>query len=254
MTTTLIYDGTYNGFLSAVFEVYRLKLTDAEIVAEDHYQEQLFSSPLKIDSEKEYADRIEAGLKKAKKGLAIFLKRVFHSEHPKREAILLHLIQRIFATGPKVTEDFTDDAILLCKQLDQKMGREIHRMHAFVRFQQTPDDLYAALINPDFNVLPFLEAHFVARYPAQNWLIYDTKRHYGLHYDEATATTSFITFEEQQHGRLRQLNESMLAEQETDYQQLWKSYFHAVDIPERRNIKLHLQHVPKRYWKYLTEK
>ncbi|MEO6759204.1 MAG: DUF4130 domain-containing protein, partial [Saprospiraceae bacterium] len=25
-------------------------------------------------------------------------------------------------------------------------------------------------------------------------------------------------------------------------------------IPERRNLKLHLQHVPKRYWKYLTEK
>ncbi len=26
------------------------------------------------------------------------------------------------------------------------------------------------------------------------------------------------------------------------------------DISSRQNLKLHLQHLPKRYWKYLTEK
>ena len=46
----------------------------------------------------------------------------------------------------------------------------------------------------------------------------------------------------------------MLTGAETDYQELWKAYFKSVDIPERRNLKLHLQHVPKRYWKYLVEK
>ncbi|WP_317126561.1 DUF4130 domain-containing protein [Chryseobacterium nematophagum] len=25
-------------------------------------------------------------------------------------------------------------------------------------------------------------------------------------------------------------------------------------IIERKNLKLHIQHVPRRYWKYLTEK
>ncbi|PHI19594.1 hypothetical protein CEQ90_12015 [Lewinellaceae bacterium SD302] len=253
---TLLYDATYPGFLSVVFEAYRLKLSAAEvtIVPEDRYAEQLFSTPLQIDTEQERHDRIEAGLRKAGKGLPDFIRRVFHSEHERREGILYHLIRRIFSEGATVTDDLTDDHILLCKQLNNKMGREIHRMHAFVRFQQTPDNLYAALVNPDFNVLPFLAEHFEARYPAQNWLIYDTKRHYGLHYDEATERTSYITFAEQQHGRLRQLSESMLADVETDYQQLWKSYFEAVDIPERRNLKLHLQHVPRRYWKYLIEK
>ena len=42
--------------------------------------------------------------------------------------------------------------------------------------------------------------------------------------------------------------------QEALYDQLWKDYFKSTNIVERRNIKLHLQHVPKRYWKYLTEK
>ena len=41
---------------------------------------------------------------------------------------------------------------------------------------------------------------------------------------------------------------------EAAYQTMWKAYFQAVTIPERRNLKLHLRHVPKRYWPYLTEK
>jgi len=53
---------------------------------------------------------------------------------------------------------------------------------------------------------------------------------------------------------LRQLSSDLLQENEPDYQVLWKSYFDNVNIPERRNMKLHLQHIPKRYWKYLSEK
>lgn len=41
---------------------------------------------------------------------------------------------------------------------------------------------------------------------------------------------------------------------ETLYQTLWKDYFKHVNIIERKNTKLHVQHVTKRYWKHLTEK
>jgi probable DNA metabolism protein len=43
-------------------------------------------------------------------------------------------------------------------------------------------------------------------------------------------------------------------EDEEIYQHLWKNYFHSVNIPARKNTKLHLRHIPKRYWKHLTEK
>ena len=43
-------------------------------------------------------------------------------------------------------------------------------------------------------------------------------------------------------------------EEEINYQNLWKEYFDHTNIKERKNTKLHLQHVPKRYWRYLTEK
>ena len=46
----------------------------------------------------------------------------------------------------------------------------------------------------------------------------------------------------------------LLNEKELHYQKLWIEYFDHTNIKERRNDKLHVQHVPKRYWKYLTEK
>jgi probable DNA metabolism protein len=45
-----------------------------------------------------------------------------------------------------------------------------------------------------------------------------------------------------------------LDEQELLYDQLWKDYFRSVNIQARQNMKLHIQYVPKRYWRYMNEK
>lgn len=45
-----------------------------------------------------------------------------------------------------------------------------------------------------------------------------------------------------------------LDEKEALCQQLWRHYFSNVNISERKNMKLHIRHMPKRYWRYLTEK
>ena len=50
------------------------------------------------------------------------------------------------------------------------------------------------------------------------------------------------------------LDESMMADDEKLFQDLWKGYFKALTIKERINLKLQKQHMPRRFWKYLTEK
>jgi len=45
-----------------------------------------------------------------------------------------------------------------------------------------------------------------------------------------------------------------LDDEELLYDQLWKDYFHSVNIQARKNMKLHIQYVPKRYWRYMNEK
>lgn len=208
-----------------------------------------------METNEAHATRVLTGLqKRAGKDIAKWLKKAFLTEQPGTERLILHLVERQMETTSDVRKDAGDLKIRKLQQLHQQMGREVHRMHAFVRFQETPDGMFVALVNPDFNCLPLLGDHFAARYPAMEWLIYDTKRHYGLHWDDQAKKADFITLDTTNDGHLRHLSAEMLATTETDYQDLWNVYFKAVDIPERRNMKLHLQHVPKRYWKYLTEK
>ena len=252
---TFTYDGTFPGFLSVIFEVYRLKAAPEDIVAEDVYQQQLFSEATHVTTDEAHAERVLRGLReRTEKSVAKWIKKIFLTEQPGTERLLLHYVRRQLAEERDVRKDAGDERIMRLQRLHQQMGREVHRMHAFVRFQETPDGLMVALVNPDFNCLPLLGEHFGARYPAMEWLIYDTKRHYGLHWNKDTKKASFITLDAAHDGQLRQLSADLLADTETAYQDLWNVYFKAVDIPERRNMKLHLQHVPKRYWKYLTEK
>ena len=129
------------------------------------------------------------------------------------------------------------------------MHREIHRMHAFVRFLKSKDGVYYSVIEPDFNVLPLIGEHFERRYADQHWIIFDTRRHYGLYYN-LTATMP-ITGDD---PILTLAMGDASDEKESLYQRLWINYFRSVNIPARNNIKLHLRQLPKRYWKYLTEK
>ena len=249
---TYIYDGTYEGLLSAIFESYNLEITATSIVAEEAYQANLFDRAIRVNTDEANANRLLTGL--GKKCGARAIKLVYHcflSELPAIEMLIYHFIVRAFEAKENVLEDFRDEKILKLHQINKSIGREVHRMHAFVRFQETKDGIYAGLIEPDFNVLPLIGKHFVDRYPAQDWLIYDPKRRFGLFYDKEVMRTRFITFDNTNH---KHLTEDVLTNAETDYQQLWQNYFNAVDIPERRNMKLHIRHVPRRYWKYLVEK
>lgn len=244
------YDGTFNGLLSVIFETYQLRQAADDIVEESVFQPGLFGAPLHIPTTPAYAKRVRQGLeKRCGQDVARILYHCFLSEQPRIEMLIYRFACLAVAHPDNILDNFREPVVLQIHRIERQIHREVHRMHAFVRFQETRDGLYTALVNPDFNVLPLLSPHFKDRYPAFRWLIYDTKRHYGLYHEHHS--TRFITLDTKQH---RYLSEEMLSSAEADYQSLWKTYFDSVDIPERRNMKLHLQHVPRRYWKYLVEK
>ena len=51
-----------------------------------------------------------------------------------------------------------------------------------------------------------------------------------------------------------QVNKALLEEGEDFYQKLWKLYYKQITIQERKNLRLHRQFLPRRFWKYLPEK
>jgi hypothetical protein len=50
------------------------------------------------------------------------------------------------------------------------------------------------------------------------------------------------------------LNEDVLSENDRLLQDLWRTYFKAICIKERMNPRKQLNDMPRRYWKYMTEK
>ena len=83
-------------------------------------------------------------------------------------------------------------------------------------------------------------------------MVYDLKRKYGYYYDLHTVVE--ITLSDDEHLLSGKLDDALMAEDEKLFQELWKGYFKSMTIKERINPKLHRQHMPKRFWKYLTEK
>ncbi|MBC7567568.1 MAG: TIGR03915 family putative DNA repair protein, partial [Pedobacter sp.] len=120
------------------------------------------------------------------------------------------------------------------------------------RFKQGADGMFYCGIDPDFNVIPLIMKHFKDRYADQKWVIYDLKRHYGVFYDLEKMEEIYLSEEDQR--KLNDPQKELVSEKEGMYSDLWINYFKSTNIVARKNRKLHMQHVPKRYWKYLTEK
>ena len=49
------------------------------------------------------------------------------------------------------------------------------------------------------------------------------------------------------------LADEWLAEDERQFQLLWKNYFRALAIPQRINERQQRRMMPRRYWKHLTD-
>lgn len=253
MNQTLLYDGSVKGFFTAVFEYYERKLKTSTIRRLQGYESGLFEAPVEVITDQVKSERVMRGLqKKTPKGTVDMLVKVLHTELPDAEEVALQVVQLAFASPRGLRMDYREPCILRMKEINRMVNREIHRMHAFVRFQKTIDSIYAATIRPDFDVIPFIGSHFEKRYADQQWMIYDTSRDYGIFYDLKAVSTVKLTNPSWVGNR--QLDEKILADGESNFKEAWAKYFHATCIQERKNMRLHLQHVPHRYWKYLPEK
>jgi probable DNA metabolism protein len=248
----IYYDGTFAGFLTAIFEIYERKLVDVKITRFG-IQRRAFARELKVITDRDKAKRVWTGLMRitsAETCKAVYA--CFLSEIPMIEQVLMEFCKYAFDSRKDISRDFAHPAALQVEKISKKVYREKHRMEAFVRFSRLNDDLYFSEVEPDFNVLPLIGKHFKDRYADQDWMIYDKKRAYGIHFEKATGALTEIVLNFTDNPSNRQ--QDIFHDEEKLYQQLWKDYFHHVNIPARKNLKLHIQHVPTRYWKHLTEK
>lgn len=248
-----LFDKSFEGLLSAVFDRYEYRHEVSRLLPADQAQQALFEETHTVYSSSEKANRVWRGVQaRADADWQRIMYCAFLSELTEVHHILFTVLVRLFA-GNVSLKNFGDADVLLLSQTAKKVEREKHRMKAFIRFEKSADGMYFARITPDFNVIPLIIAFFKARYADQPWIIYDQKRLYGLLYDTEQVHHISRLPEGEEYNVLPDKPVQM-DEDEMLYATLWRDYFKSTNIEARRNPKLHLQHVPRRYWHLLTEK
>ena len=258
----ILYESSFEGWLSAVFYVYAHKLQQDEILrllAENDYVPSLIDHYVSVPCNAEHAERVLVKLNAllGRSGIRQILWG-YLSEKDNIGTTLFRIVKyAIDYPNRQIMQDLGHMDVLELAQTVKSVGREKHRMEAFVRFEHTTQDIYFARVEPDFNVLPLIGEHFRQRYQDQHWAIYDLYRGYGIFYDKSLSSPSKPAALQ----TITDVDESVLQDpasvhspNEQRYQKFWQGYFKNVNISERKNPRLHKQYLPQRYWKYLSEK
>lgn len=247
------YDKTFEGLLTAVFDAYSRKMFPDRLLGESDIAPLFMEDSYTVVSQEDRAHRVWAALeKKISRQACNMLTNAWLSELGGCDETIFRYICKNIDSKVSIEMNFGDKDVLELHQTARKVSHEAQYLRMFVRFQKAADDIFFAPVSPIYNALPIAVSHFADRFADQKWVIYDVKRHYGFYYD--LHTTKEMTLDNDDHLLSGKLDESLMAEDEKKFQELWKGYFKAMTIKERINPRLQCQHMPKRFWKYLTEK
>ena len=285
---TYVFDGTIDGLLTAVFDSFFLHQEPQVLLAAGEQLPLFADEPHVVVTDNEKASRVWKGLEKrlSAAGLRVITLSWLSEERALNQPLFNYICKvfRLPAGSPSIEQNASDLDVLAVRNTCRRVLHEQLRMKQFIRFQKAKDGTYLAVVSPDHNVLPLIIDHFQDRFNDQPWLIYDAKRHYGYYYSPSSISPTLssegretadacdtpllgvenrggairVTFEDEASVPFDltggKLNADVLSSDDTLFQQLWRTYFKAICIRERINPRKQLSDMPRRYWKYMTEK
>lgn len=237
-----VYDGTYEGLLTCVFESFARKEIPRDVQTDG--QTQLSLSPLyRISTDDIKARRVASSLP-GKLGLQVteFFQLAFLTCLTGKEIFMLRFIHMAFRYGPSVLDMLADDTVHILTKAIHHMTEESHLLKGFIRFSDYHSFL-VTVIHPKNFVLPLLQPHFCDRFSRESFLIFDENHNAAL-------------FHRPGQSKIIPLTELMLQapdEEEQKYRTLWQAYYETIAIKARYNPKCRMSHMPKRYWDFMTE-
>ncbi|MFW5961851.1 MAG: TIGR03915 family putative DNA repair protein [bacterium] len=241
-----IYDGSYQGLLTALYKAFKQREVPVKILAESDFKDDLFYLREEIVTDNEKAQFFSQQIKEHISARA--LNNIFHvylSEVEKMELYIFRYLFKGFKVGEKIDEFLTKDYVRQVQDLAHKVRHESHRLKGLIRLQEAVGGKYYAAVEPDYKTLVLLAPHFKSRFSTMDWIIHDKKREEALIFSAADKEWLLIDLEKD--------FEPELSAKEKDVQDLWRAFFSAVSIKNRSNYRLQQQFMPKKYWKHLIE-
>ncbi len=234
------YDGTFEGFLSAVFDSFAMKVIPSDIVINDDLEPSLLKIHY-IETDFEHAKRVETGIReKLGETVLNMVKRAYLFDGEGKENTILRFIKKAFAEGRAIGNKIGDEDVNKIYKMCVAVNNEAERFRQFTRFTDSNGAL-VAVIHPKHFVLPLIKPFFCARIKNEHFMIFDSEHGAALiHTPERTAIIPVENLE---------LPET----EDFFYKNLWKSYYRHIAIASRYNPTCRRAHMPKRFWQYLPE-
>ena len=241
---TYIYDGTFDGLLTIVFNCYIAKTLPQKIVNSNNYVENFLDNTVLIQTDYEKSKRIFDGIVNNICKEALYNSYyAFLSNDKEKEINILKYILNGFDIGPEINNKITISYVFKVMNLRKKALAECHKLKGLLRFREVSDNLCYASIHPDNNILEPLGKHFISRLPSMQFIIHDKNRDLCFVYNS----------KEYRIINSKDITIPSFSEDEIKYQELWKLFFNTIAIRERSNPRCQMQFMPKKYWKDLIE-
>lgn len=238
----LVYDGSFEGFLSLVYDVYYKKLTPTKIY-KTLPNEIIFEEIKDIQTSKENSIKVLNAIKsKFPKDIVQKILNIFMCNTREFELNLLEYIIIGFKEAKQLF-NINIPCVFYLNNLEKELFKNVHKMYAFIRFEELEDGSLYGKIESKFNLVYFLGKHFLKRFNNQNFIIHDINRKLAFVKIEDNYSIQEVAY----------FDEPIYSSNEQKFQKLWKSFFSGVTIKERINPKLQRQMVPLIYRTYMSE-
>ncbi len=154
-----------------------------------------------------------------------------------RWRLLYRLLWRLTHENRELLSIDVDDDVHRARAMAKQVSRDIHKMHAFVRFRKIDGDEYVAWHAPDHLIVRQATPFFARRFASMRWTI--------LTPDESASWDGVeLCFgpgcPERPVGS-------------DDLETLWRGYYGAIFNPARIKLKTMKREMPVRHWRTLPE-
>ncbi|WP_448580430.1 UdgX family uracil-DNA binding protein [Thermaurantiacus sp.] len=174
------------------------------------------------------------------RAFAELAQRVICHRAPERFALLHQALVRL--QGDRhLLDNRTDPLVDRLQAMAKAVGRDIHKMRAFLRFREIADaegPHFIAWFEPDHHILRHSIGFFIRRFASQRWTILTPDL--SAHWDGKAI--DFLPGATRGDGPA-----------EDALEPLWASYFTHIFNPARLKLKAMQSEMPKKYWKNLPE-
>lgn len=246
MVSIYLYDGSFEGLMTSVYEAYYSTIKPEEIVSIYDYTESIIYSKINIVTDEIKADKVINAIKnKISKDALQNVFYVYLSSINGSDTLLYKYIRLGFSLGRVLDQHLHNDIVSSIHKIVRKVQLESHNMLGFIRFREISPNFYYSQIEPDHNIISLIAPHFSRRLSSQNWIIHDLRRGVAALYNGEDWVIHTMN-SENSNLFTHAVNDSI-------YEKLWKEYFKTIAIKERPNAKQQSSLMPKRYWKHLTE-